>query len=128
MRKLVLALSAVLVLASFTNSTNKTTILKDIDGTLLQSYPVIETIDGNHKITFAVNANTIVTSNVVDNQTHINLVENGFSNKIVTHTITFSTSSVDFNNFFESNFDVASNEDDAPARRIRKGKPKKLME
>ncbi len=53
MRKLVLALSAVLVLASFTNSTNNTIILKDIDGTLLQSYPVIETIDGNYKITLA---------------------------------------------------------------------------
>jgi len=128
MRKLVLALSAVLVLASFTDSTKKTTILKDIEGTLLESYPVIEEVDGNYKITFAVNANTIVTSNIKENQTHINLVENGFSNKIVAHTINFSTSSVDFNTFFESNFDIASNEDEAPARRIKKGKPKKLME
>ncbi|MBJ2174997.1 hypothetical protein JBL43_12165 [Aureibaculum sp. A20] len=128
MRKFVLALSAVLVLASFTNSTKKTTILKDIDGTLLQSYPVIETLDGKYEITFTVNANIIVTSNVNENQTHINLIENGFSNKVVTHTITFETSSIDFNSFFESTFDVASIEDDAPYSRIKRGKPKKLME
>ena len=128
MRKLVLALSAVLVLASFTNSTNNTIILKDIDGTLLQSYPVIETIDGNYKITFTVNANTIVTSNIDKNETHINLVENGFSNKVVSHTITFNTSSIDFNSYFDSNFDVASADEATFSRRIRKGKPKKLME
>ena len=128
MRKLVLALSAVLVLASFTDSTNKTIILKDIDGTLLQSYPVIETIDGTYKVTFAVSANTVVSSTINQNETHINLIENGFSNKMVTHTITFDTSSVDFNSFFESNFDIASNEDEAPPKKTRKKKPKYLME
>ncbi|MET2985830.1 hypothetical protein [Aureibaculum conchae] len=128
MRKLVLALSAVLVLASFTDSTKKTIILKDIDGTLLQSYPVIEAIDGKYKVTFAVSANTVVSSTINQNETHINLIENGFSNKMVTHTITFNTSSVDFNSFFESNFDIASNEDEAPSKKTRKKKPKYLME
>lgn len=128
MRKLVLALSAVLVLASFTDSTKKTIILKDIDGTLLQSYPVIEMSDEIYKVTFAVCANTVVSSTVKDNQTHINLIENGFSNKVVTHTITFNTAGVDFNSFFESNFDVASNEDDAPPKKAKKKKPKYLME
>ena len=49
MRKLILALSVVFVLASFTNNTNKTVVLRDIDGTLLQSYPVIEQINGGLK-------------------------------------------------------------------------------
>ncbi|RPE00163.1 hypothetical protein EGM88_02555 [Aureibaculum marinum] len=128
MRKLVLALSAVLVLTSFTSSTKNTTILKDIDGTLLQSYPVIKALDGSYTITFTVNANTIVTTNAKGNLTHINLIENGFSNKMSTHTVIFTTKGVDFNSYFESNFDVASVDEVVFSRRVRNGKPKKLME
>ena len=128
MRKLVLALTAVLVLASFTNSTNKTVVLKDIDGTLLQSYPLIKTLDGNYQITFTVNANTIVTTTIEGNETHINLVENGFSNKAAAHTVTFTTASVEFNSFFESSFDVASLKDAMIYGRVKRGKPKLLME
>jgi len=42
MRKALLAISAVLLLASFANDTTNTTILKDIEGTLLQSYVVVQ--------------------------------------------------------------------------------------
>ncbi len=108
MRKLILALGAVLILASFTNSTNNTIILKDIDGTLLQSYPVIEQVNGEYTITFAVDANTVVTTSTVNNTTQIYLVENGNSNVVVSHSITVKTAGIDFNNYFETDYDVAS--------------------
>ena len=108
MRKLILALGAVLILASFTNSTNNTRILKDIDGTLLQSYPVIEQVNGEYTITFSVDANTVVTTNTVNNTTQIYLVENGNSNVVVMHSISVKTAGIDFNNYFETDFDVAS--------------------
>lgn len=108
MRKLILALGAVLILASFTNSTNNTIILKDIDGTLLHSYPVIENVNGEYTVTFTVDSNTVVTTNTVNNSTQIYLVENGNSNVVVTHTITINTAGIDFNNYFDTDFDVAS--------------------
>jgi len=127
MRKLLLALSAVFMLASFTNNTDETIILKDIEGTLLQSYAVIETVDGQHTITFTVDANTIVTSNTIAKKTHIHLVENGNSGLKVTHSITFNSNSVDFNNYFESNIDVASSSDQATTDYVKRKKPKRLL-
>lgn len=109
MRKLVLALSVVFVLASFTNSTNKTIVLKDIDGTLFQSYPVInQDINGEFTLTFTVDANTIVTSNVDENGTHIHLIGNGTSNLTATHNLAIEAGNLDFENHFESQIDVAS--------------------
>ena len=67
MRKLVLALSAVLVFAAFTSKENKTIVLKDIDGTLLKSYPVIEQVENGYVVTFTVDAATVVTSNTEAN-------------------------------------------------------------
>jgi len=111
MRKLLLALSAVLVLASFTSNPNKTIILKDIDGTLLQSFPVIEQVNGEYTVTFTVDAMTVVTSNIDESGMHINLIENGTTGANVTHTLTFKAKGIDFNHYFESNFEVASLED-----------------
>jgi hypothetical protein len=108
MRKIILALSVVFVLASFTNNTNKTIVLKDIDGTLLHSYPVIEKVNGEFTVTFTVDANTIVTSNVDENGTHLHLVANGNSNSTATHTLTFSAGNIDFNNYFQGSLDLAS--------------------
>jgi len=108
MRKIILALSVVFVLASFTNNTNKTVVLRDIDGTLLQSYPVIEQINGEYTVTFTVDAATIVTSNTDENGTHIYLVSNGNSNSTATHSVSFNSASLDFNNYLENNLDVAS--------------------
>ena len=110
MRKLLLAVSAVLVLASFTNAPT-TTILTDIDGTLLQSYPVIEQVNGEYTIIFEVDAMTIVTSNTDEKGTHIHLVATGASNSTVSHTLAFPKGYVGFNSYFESNLDVASGED-----------------
>ena len=108
MRKLILALSVVFVLASFTNNTSNTIVLRDIDGTLLQSYPVIEQINGEYTVTFTVDAATIVTSNTDENGTHLYLVSNGTSNSTATHSINFNSASLDFNNYLENNFDVAN--------------------
>ena len=108
MRKIILALSVVFVFASFTNDTNKTIVLKDIDGTLLQSYPVIEKVNGEFTVTFTVDANTIVTSNVDEDGTHIHLIANRNSNSTATHTLTFSAGSIDFNHYLKSSIDVAS--------------------
>ncbi|GEM_PF-5297440 len=127
MRKLLLALSAVFVLASFTNNTDETIVLKDIEGTLLQSYPVIENIDGQYTITFTVDANTVVTSNTIDNMTHIHLVENDNSGLKVRHSITFNSKSVDFNNYFESTLDVASSSNESISGYVKRKKPKRLL-
>ena len=126
MRKIILALSAVFVLASFTNNTNNTIILKDIDGTLLQSYPVIEKVNGEYTVTFTVDANTIVTSSIDEDGTHLHLVANGNSNSIATHTLSFSAGNIDFNHYLESNMDVASTDGGTIALKVGK-KPKDLV-
>ena len=126
MRKIILALSVVFVLASFTNNTNKTIVLKDIDGTLLHSYPVIEKVNSEYTVTFTVDANTIVTSNVDENGTHLHLVANGNSNATATHTVTFSAGNIDFNHYLESSMDVASLDGGTIAATVGK-KPKNLV-
>jgi len=125
MRKIILALSVVFVLASFTNNTNKTIVLKDIDGTLLQSYPVIQKVNGEFTVTFTVDANTIVTSNVDKNGTHLHLVANGNSNSTATHSLKFKAGNIDFNHYFESSMDIASIDGTMALKRSRK--PKELI-
>lgn len=113
MKNLLLALSGVLLLASFSNDTNKTVVLKDIKGTLLKSYPVINQVNDKYTVTFTVDATTVVMSNTDIKDTHINLVSYGNSGVIVTHTLTFTTGNLDFNSYFENSFDIAlsDNED-----------------
>lgn len=135
MKKLLLALSIVFLLSAFTDNSNEPIVLTDIEGTLLHSYPIIEKTDNANSITFTVNAGTVVTTTVENNVTHINLIENGTVNNTVRHQITFETEGIDFNNYFDSNYDVASNDDDdkpkdgdgTAYKRITKGKPKRLM-
>ncbi len=126
MRKLLLALSAVLVLASFTSNPNKTTILKDIDGTLLQSFPVIEQVNGEYTVTFTVDAMTVVTSNTDTEGTNINLVENGTSGITTTYSLKV-TKSVGFINYQESNFDIASGENMYAESLVKKVKPPRIL-
>jgi len=127
MRKLLLALSAVLVLASFTGNPNKTIILKDIDGTLLQSFPVIEQVNGEYTVTFTVDAMTTVISNTDAEGTHINLVESTSNSGVTaTHTLTFNAKNIDFNHYFDGNIDVASMQEMVAVSLISK-RPKMLM-
>ena len=106
MRKVILVLSMVFLLVSFTNIDDQKTILRDIDGTLLQSYAVID--NDLNTITFTVDANTTVSSSVIDGESKIFLVENGTSNETTTYTLNVEgNGSLSFDHYFENNFDVA---------------------
>ena len=110
MRKAILALSCVLLLASFANDTSNKTILKDIDGTLLQSYVVID--NDAKTVTFTVNANTTVNSTVIDGEFKVFLVENSNSGKNVSKTLNLNDAkALSFEHYMMSNYDVASEEE-----------------
>ncbi|NNC70535.1 MAG: hypothetical protein HKN90_06925 [Flavobacteriaceae bacterium] len=107
MRKVLLVLSMVFLLVSFTNIDDQKLILKDIDGTLLQSYAVID--KDQNTITFTVDANTTVSSSVIDGEFKIFLVENGTSSETSSHTLKIEgDGSLSFDHYFEGNFDIAS--------------------
>ncbi len=118
MKKITLTLvsALVLILVSFTANFNKTnsTVLNDIDGTLLKSSPVIENNNGDVTVTFSVDKNVIVSKALVGNSNEIYLIENGNSN--TSKTVTLDLQPVNgkvataFNNIYESNYDVASSE------------------
>ena len=109
MRKALLALSCVLLLASFANDKSNKTILKDIDGTLLQSYVVID--NDAKTVTFTVDANTTVNSTVIDGEFRVFLIENSNSGNNVSHTLNFDEiKNLSFDHYMEANYDVASGE------------------
>ncbi len=107
MKKIILALSAIVILSSFVKNDNETIVLKDIDGTLLKSYPTIQKLNNEYLVTFKVDANTIVSSVSENNETHIYLVESGNSNVKKEYTLKLNTQGVDFSHYFEGNFDLA---------------------
>jgi hypothetical protein len=110
MRKAILAVCAVLLLASFANDTGNKTILKDIDGTLLESYVVLDNDDKT--VTFAVDANTTVSSSIMDGELRIFLLENGNSGKTVSVTLNVDgAKNISFDHYFEASYDVASGEE-----------------
>ncbi len=110
MRKALLAVCAVLLLASFATDKSEKVILKDIDGTLLQSYVVIDDVE--RTVTLTVDVNTTVSSSIIDGETKIFLVDNGNSNETVTRTLKFdNVKDLSFTNYMNANFDVASGTD-----------------
>ncbi len=116
MKNFTIAIALLLVMASFTtNLTNSTTaVLSDIEGTLLESAPVLENNNGDVKVTFTVDQNVLVSSALIGTSNEIFLVENGDSQN--SKTVTLDLKPVDgkvetaFNNIYESNYDVASME------------------
>jgi NMD protein affecting ribosome stability and mRNA decay len=123
MRKAILALSCVLLLASFANDSSSKTILKDIDGTLLQSYVVID--NDAKTVTFTVDANTTVNSTIIDGEFRVFLVENSNSGNNVSKTLNLNdTKSISFDHYMESNYDVASNEEMLSEMTLVAKKPK----
>ena len=118
MKKITLTLvsALVLILVSFTANFNNTssTVLNDIDGTLLKSSPVIENHNGDVTVTFSVDKNVIVSKALVGDSNEIYLIENGNSN--TSKTVTLDLQPVNgkvataFNNIYENNYDVASSE------------------
>jgi hypothetical protein len=114
MKNFTIAIALLLVMASFTtNLTNSTTaVLSDIEGTLLESAPVLENNNGDVKVTFTVDQNVLVSSSLIGTSNEIFLVENGDSQ--ILKTVTLDLKPVNgkvetaFNNIYESNYDVAS--------------------
>lgn len=114
MKNFTLAIAVLLVMASFTtNLTNsKSVVLSDYEGTLLESAPVLENINGDVSVTFTVNENVMVSSALIGSSNEIFLVENGDSNS--SKTVTLDLKPVDgkvetaFVNIYESNYDVAA--------------------
>ncbi len=114
MKNFTIAIALLLVLASFTtNLTNsKSVVLADYEGTLLESAPVLQSVDGDYSVTFTVEDNVIVSSALIGTSNEIFLVENGDSDQL--KTVTLDLESVDgkveaaFNNIYEKNYDVAA--------------------
>ncbi|MCF6222556.1 MAG: hypothetical protein L3J34_02380 [Flavobacteriaceae bacterium] len=114
MKNFTIAIAVLLVMASFTsNLTNNTTkVLADIEGTLLETTPIMEDNDGDFSVTFTVDQNVIVSSSLIGSSNEIFLVENGNSNQ--SKTITLGLQSVNgkvetaFNNIYTNNYDVAA--------------------
>ncbi len=124
MRKAILAVCAMVLLASFANDTSNKTILKDIDGTLLESFVVLDN-DAN-TVTFTVDANTTVSSTVIGNEFKIILIENGNAGKNVSVTLnTNGVKSLSFDHFFEASYDVASGEE-MMVMRVKPDKPRTI--
>ncbi len=122
MRKALLAVCAVLLLASFANDTSNKTILKDIDGTLLQSYVVVD--NDAKSVTFTTDANTTVSSSVIDGEFKIFLIENGTSGTTVSHTLELEEMrALSFDHYFETSYDVASGDDMMATSRIIAKRP-----
>lgn len=114
MKKFTLAIAILLLMASFSvNLTNNSIlVMEDIEGTLLETQPIMENANGDFTVTFTVDENVIVSSSLVGDSNEIFLIENGNSNE--SKTITLGLQSVNgkvstaFNNIYENSYDVAT--------------------
>lgn len=114
MKNFTIAIALLLIMASFTtNLTNNTTkVLTDIEGTLLETQPIMENNNGDFSVTFTVDQNVIVSSSLIGTSNEIFLVENGNSDQ--SKTVTLGLQAVNgqvataFNNIYDDNYDVAA--------------------
>ena len=114
MKKFTLAIAVLLLMASFSVKLTDTStqVMTDIDGTLLETQPIMESNNGDFTVTFTVDENVIVSSSLIGNSNEIFLVENGNSDE--SKTVTLGLQAVEgqvsaaFNNIYESNYDVAT--------------------
>ncbi len=114
MKNFTLALALLLVMASFTTNLTGTSsvVLSDIEGTLLESAPILENNNGDVTVTFTVDENVIVSSSLIGSSNEIFLVENGDSKQ--SKTVTLGLQPVDgkvetaFNHIYDNNYDVAA--------------------
>ena len=114
MKNFTIAIALLLIMASFTtNLTNNTTkVLTDIEGTLLETQPIMENNNGDFSVTFTVDQNVIVSSSLIGTSNEIFLVENGNSDQ--SKTVTLGLQAVNgqvataFNNIYNNNYDVAA--------------------
>ena len=107
MKNFTIAIALLLVMASFTtNLTDKTTkVLTDIEGTLLETSPIVENNNGDVSVTFTVDQNVIVSSSLIGESNEIFLIENGDSNQSKTVTLGLQTvngkTATAFNNIYD---------------------------
>ena len=114
MKNFTLAIALLLLMASFTaNLTNRNSVvLTDIEGTLLESTPILENNNGDVTVTFTVDENVIVSSALIGTSNEIYLLENGDSD--LSKTVTLDLQPVNgqvetaFNNIYQDNYDVAA--------------------
>jgi len=126
MRRALLAVCAVVLLASFANDASNKTILKDIDGTLLESYVVID--NDADTVTFTVDENTTVSSTVINGEFKVILIENGNSGNTISVMLELNDAKVlSFDHFFESSYDVASNKEVLSSIVARGDRPKMII-
>ncbi len=116
MKNFTLAIAVLFVMASFTANLNNTTtkVLTDIEGTLLETAPVMENNNGEFSVTFTVDQNVLVSSSLIGDVNEVFLVENGNSDLSKTLTLDLKPVKgkveVAFNNIYEKNYDVATSE------------------
>lgn len=114
MKNFTIAIALLLVMASFTTNLNNNTtkVLTDIEGTLLETAPIMENDNGDFTVTFTVDQSVIVSSSLIGDSNEIFLMENGDSNQSKTVTLGLQPIngkvSTAFNNIYESNYDVAA--------------------
>ena len=114
MKNFTLAIALLLLMASFTTNLNNRTsvVLTDIEGTLLESTPILENNNGDVTVTFTVDENVIVSSALIGSSNEIYLLENGDSE--ISKTVTLDLQPVNgqvetaFNNIYQDNYDVAA--------------------
>lgn len=106
MKKLLFAAVVTLAMVSFTKVNQEKVVLKDVEGTLLTSYVVID--KEAKTVSFSTDANTTVSNAVVDGELRVFLVENDNADVAKSHTIDYNKAkSVSFSHYFENSFDVA---------------------
>ena len=114
MKNFTFAIALLLLMASFTTNLNNRTsvVLTDIEGTLLESAPIMENNNGDVTVTFTVDENVIVSSALIGSSNEIYLLENG--NSEMSKTVTLDLQPVNglvetsFNNIYQDNYDVAA--------------------
>ena len=114
MKNFTFAIALLLLMASFTTNLNNRTsvVLTDIEGSLLQSEPILENNNGDVTVTFTVDENVIVSSALIGSSNEIYLMENGDSD--LSKTVTLDLQPVNgqvetaFNNIYQDNYDVAA--------------------
>ena len=114
MKNFTFAIALLLLMASFTTNLNNRTsvVLSDIEGTLLESEPILENNNGDVTVTFTVDENVIVSSSLIGSSNEIYLLENG--NSDLSKTVTLDLQPVNgqvetaFNNIYQDNYDVAA--------------------
>lgn len=126
MKKILLFAVVATALISFTQINKDKVVLRDIDGTLLKSYPVVDKADKT--VTFTVDKNTSVSSAVIDGKFKVFLVENGSSDEAKEYSLKIKGAKLSFDNYFEANYDVAGKNSVSASAKMLPDEPSFIIE